>query len=86
MRYDIKKTSTLIKNVINNKPCLREWDDLVSISHSDKFTEYVANRLLYIQKEYSDFENGIFLTDGGIIELQKFLDELQSADFNFPSK
>jgi hypothetical protein len=80
MKYNPQSISRLVRGVIDNKPCLREWDDLVSITHSDEFTENMAQRLLAIQQAHSDFENGVFLDDKGVRELEKLLEELQSID------
>ena len=77
MKYDRASLSRLIQAVIDNKPCLDEWDDLVSLEHNDPFTEEMAQRLLVIQNAYSDPENKVLIDENGVRELQSILEELR---------
>lgn len=76
MKYSRQEIVRLIQRVINNEPCLDEWDDLLSIPHRDAFTEQMAQRLLAIQEAHSDFENGIMIDGKGVRKLEEILQEL----------
>jgi hypothetical protein len=76
VKYDPDQLYQLISDVIDNRPRLREWDDLLSLEHDDPFTEEMAQRLLSIQDAHSDIGNGILFDDEGVKELKAILEEL----------
>ena len=80
MRYTPLSLCRLIQRVINNEPCLEEWDDLVSISHKDAFTELMDHRLLGIQIAYADLDNHVLVNEKGVHELEQILAELHKMD------
>ena len=79
MIYSAESLSKLIKAVIKNEPCLREWDDLVSLTHDDPFTENMAQRLLSIQNNHSDISNHILIDEEGVKELEAILQEIEQG-------
>jgi hypothetical protein len=82
MKYDRQELISLIERLINNEPCLREWDDLVSVKHEDKFTEYWASELLNIQEAYSDRRSGRLINDEGVSKLSGILSRLKGIESN----
>jgi len=79
MKYDRQELVSLIERLINNEPCLAEWDDLVSVKHKDKYTERWASELLNIQERYSDKKNGRLINDEGLVKLQEILSRLRGV-------
>lgn len=80
MTYDRQELILLIERLINNEPCMEEWDDLVSVKHKDDYTEYWASRLLKIQDKYSDRRNGRLINDEGVLRLERILSQLKGID------
>lgn len=65
---------------MDDKPSLQEWDDLVSIQHSDPFTEMLAKRLLHIQNSYADIAGRRLFDDTGDAEVRTIIAELSASE------
>lgn len=70
---------TLVERVINNEPCLREWDELTSLKHKDPFTQIWGRKLSDVERSFGDKENGRMLDDRGVEKLREFVDELKRS-------
>lgn len=81
MKYTHKHAIALLQDIIDDKPRLQEWDDLVSIRHSDPFTEGLAKRLLYIQSSHADIAGRRLFDDAGEAEVRRIIEELRASEW-----
>lgn len=73
MKYYPKDIVLIVERFIGDECDLREWDDLISIRHSDIETEEWVEKIRKIEEHFGNTSEGVLITDEGIARLRDLI-------------
>lgn len=77
MKYSLRYIEKIFSEMANDSLPLSEWDDFVSLTAEDSLSKYWQNRARDIETQFSNPSNGILISDDGVNELKRALNEIQ---------